>query len=175
MTFSLSKASITELQGVHPELVKVVKRAIAISKQDFVVNDGRRTLAEQREFVKKGFSKTMKSRHLVQKDGLGYAVDLVPWIQGKARWEWAGIWPIAAAMGKAAKELGVELTWGAAWDRKMSAYDDSTTEAGLKKEVEAYKKRHKGSDFLDGPHYQYEGLSKQRLQDEKDNKFIMED
>lgn len=174
MTFALSKASITELQGVHPELVKVVKRAIAISKQDFVVNDGRRTLAEQREFVKKGFSKTMKSRHLVQKDGLGYAVDLVPFINKKARWEWAGIWPIAAAMSQAAKELGVELTWGSVWDRRMSDYGGLGI-AGLKAEVEAYKKRHKGSDFLDGPHYQYEGKSKQRLQDEKDNKFIMDD
>lgn len=173
MTFTLSKASIAELQGVHPDLIRVVKQAIKISKQDFIVNDGRRTLAEQREYVKKGFSKTMKSRHLVQKDGLGYAVDLVPFINGKARWEWAGIWPIAAAMSQAANKLGIELTWGSVWDRKMSTYGG--TIAGLKAAVEAYKVRHKGSDFLDGPHYQYEGKSAQRLQDEKDNQFILED
>lgn len=150
MTFKLGKRSREELDGVHPDLVKVVKRAIQITTQDFAVNDGIRSTAEQRKYVKLGYSRTMKSRHLI-----GEAVDLAPYMDGKVVFEWAAIWPIAAAMGKASKELGVELTWGAVWDKRMSAYG-STTEAGLKREVEAYKKRHKGSDFLDGPHYQIE-------------------
>lgn len=152
-TFKLGSKSIAELKDVHPDLVRTVKRAIQLTTQDFRVNDGTRTIEEQRKYVKLGYSKTMKSRHLIQKDGLGYAVDLAPYIAGKVLFEWAAIWPIAVAMAKAAKELGVELTWGAVWDRKMSDFLD-ITEAGLKREVEAYKKRHAGSDFLDGPHYQ---------------------
>lgn len=150
MTFKLGAKSLAELKGVHPDLARVVKRAIQITEQDFTVNDGVRTIEEQRRYVKLGYSKTMKSRHLG-----GGAVDLAPYMDGKIRFEWAAIWPIAAAMSKAAKELGVELTWGAVWDRRMSEYKSDSVTA-LKAEVERYKVRHKGSDFLDGPHYQIE-------------------
>ena len=37
-----------------------------------------RTIEQQRENVKKGVSKTMKSRHLIGKDGMVYAVDIAP-------------------------------------------------------------------------------------------------
>lgn len=153
MGFSLGRKSLAELKGVHPDMVSLVKRAIEITKQDFTVYDGPRTIEEQREYVRRGTSKTMRSRHLVQKDGLGHAVDLVPWINGMARWEWGAIWPIAVAMGAASKELGVKLTWGGVWDKRMDEYDCRSVEA-LKRAVEAYKKRHAGSDFLDGPHFE---------------------
>ncbi len=44
------------------------------------------------------------------------------------------------------------LIWGAVRDRRMSQYGGSPT--ALKTEVEAYKVRHPGPDFIDGPHYQ---------------------
>lgn len=160
MTFKLGSKSLAELKGVHPDLIRVVKRAIQITAQDFAVHDGVRTMAEQIEFKRNGFSKTLNSRHLVQKDGLGHAVDLPPFIFGQVRFEWDAIWPIAAAMSKAAKELGLELTWGGVWDKRMSEYKSDTV-AGLKAEVEAYKVRQKKrfpkkGVFLDGPHYQLE-------------------
>lgn len=156
----LGTKSLKELKGVHPDLASIVKRAIQLTTQDFTVYDGVRTMAEQKEFVRKGFSKTLKSRHLPQKDGLGYAVDLPPYINGMARWEWDAIWPIAMAMSKAAKELDLRLTWGGVWDKKMHEYKSDTI-AGLKAEVEAYKVRQKKRNpkkgvFLDGPHYQLE-------------------
>jgi peptidoglycan L-alanyl-D-glutamate endopeptidase CwlK len=40
----------------------------------------------------------MNSRHLIRSDGFGHAVDLVPWINGKPRWEWKPIYHIAAAV-----------------------------------------------------------------------------
>jgi len=153
MHFHLGQQSLSELNGVHPDMVRVVKRAIQISTQDFTVYDGARTLEEQKEFVRRGVSKTMRSRHLVQKDGYGHAVDLVPWINGQARWEWGAIWPIAVSMAKASKELQIEIIWGGVWDRKMSSYKSGSV-AGLKAAVEDYKERHSGADFLDGPHFQ---------------------
>src|SRR3546814_18134845 len=81
-TFILSKASLKELEGVKPELVATVKRAIEITIQDFTVFDGIRSVKEQQQHVANGTSQTMKSKHL---DGL--AVDLVPWV-GKPVWEW---------------------------------------------------------------------------------------
>jgi len=152
MGYSLSATSLSRLNGVHPNLVKVVKRAIEVTNQDFVVQEGLRTLATQKQYLAKGVTKTLNSKHLKQSDGFGHAVDLVPLVNGKPMWEWPLIWEIAVAMDVAAAELDVELTWGAVWDRTLSQYGG--TVARLKQEVEAYKKRHPGPDFLDAPHYQ---------------------
>lgn len=150
--FKLGNRSLAELEGVHPKLVAVVKLAIQLTSQDFTVHDGLRTLQTQRELVARGASRTLRSKHLPQADGYGHAVDLVPFIGGKPRWEWDAIWPIALAVDEAATQLKVPLIWGAVWDRQMDAYGGSITE--LKKAVEEYKTRHPGPDFLDGPHYQ---------------------
>ena len=112
MTFSLGRKSLAELQGVHTDLIAVVKRAIQITAQDFAVDDGIRTVQEQCEHVRRGASKTMNSKHLKQKDGYGHAVDLVPYINGQLRWEWRPIYAIAEAMRQAAGELGVVIHWG---------------------------------------------------------------
>ncbi|MBU3742387.1 MAG: M15 family metallopeptidase, partial [Candidatus Kapabacteria bacterium] len=106
-TFVLGKGSLKELKGVHPDLVKVVKRAIVLTTQDFTVHDGLRTIEEQREYVARGASTTLTSRHLT-----GHAVDLVPYINGKLRWEWPPIYAIAEAVRTAAVELDVPLRWG---------------------------------------------------------------
>ena len=152
MGYKLGKASSAKLVGVHPKLVAVVQHAIGISKQDFAVTDGVRTEAEQRRLVARGASKTMNSKHRVQSDGFGHAVDLVPFENGSPRWEWPLIWAIAVAMDEAASKLQVPLVWGAVWDRNMLQYGGSAD--ALKREVEEYKIRHPGPDFLDGPHYQ---------------------
>jgi len=116
MTFSLSQRSIKALEGVHPDMVKVVKRAIEISKTDFLVVEGLRTLAKQKEYFAKGKSKTMRSRHLT-----GHAVDLCPILDTdgdgdtELSWNAKDFGPIAKAMLQAAKELNVLVEWGGAW------------------------------------------------------------
>lgn len=150
--FQLGNNSLKELEGVHPKLVGVVKRAIELSSVDFSVHDGLRTLEEQKRLIASGASKTLKSKHMKQADGYGHAVDLVPYVNGKMRWEWDLIWPIALAVDAAATELNVHLIWGAVWDQSMMYYGGSIE--ALKAEVEKYKRRHPGADFLDGPHYQ---------------------
>lgn len=150
--FVLGDRSEAELQGVHPRLVAVVRRAIQLTAQDFQVYDGLRTLEEQRAHVAAGTSKTLDSKHLPQADGFGHAVDLVPWIGGKARWEWAAIYPIAAAVWQAASEQGVALTWGGCWDRPLLSLGNGAGD--LESAVHEYAARHPGPDLLDGPHYQ---------------------
>jgi peptidoglycan L-alanyl-D-glutamate endopeptidase CwlK len=111
LAFKLGAKSLAELEGVHPSLVAVVKRAIELTTQDFTVFDGLRTIEEQKEHVRKGNSQTMKSKHLE-----GRAVDLVPWINNGPRWEpLSAFAPIATAMRAAAKELGVPLEYGGDW------------------------------------------------------------
>ena len=147
MSYTLGTKSLANLEGVHPDLVRVVKRAITTTTQDFAVQQGLRTLAEQKANVAAGNSRTMKSRHLT-----GHAVDLVPWINGALEWDWPAIYKIAAAMRGAASTEGVPIRWGGVWDRTLAELPGDP--AGLKLAVEAYAKRHVGSDLLDGPHFE---------------------
>jgi len=106
----LSVSSEKHLEGVHPDLVKVVRQAAADSDLDFVVTEGIRTLMRQSELMKAGASKTMKSRHLT-----GHAVDLAAMIGNEARWDWPLYDKLGATMKAAAKKLGIPLEWGGDW------------------------------------------------------------
>ena len=110
--WELSQRSLDRLKGVDSRLVAVVKRAIQISKYDFMVVEGMRTIETQREYVKKGVSKTMNSYHLK-----GKAVDLAPLENGAIDWNntKGQFDSVADAMMQAAKELNVKLTWGGTW------------------------------------------------------------
>lgn len=155
MTYSLGAKSIAECCGVHPDLVGVFSDAIGYSAQDFSIHDGLRTEAEQREYVRRGVSKTMNSKHMKQPDGFGHAIDAVPFINGQLRWEWKPIYVIAAAVHKAATLRKVPLIWGAVWDRPFLSL--GSTPAELEKAVNAYvgRRRKAGkSAFIDGPHWQ---------------------
>ena len=128
MGFKLGKTSLARLKGVDETLVNVVKRAIEISEVDFTVLEGVRTLERQRELYAQGRTApgkivtwTMKSRHIE-----GKAVDLVPYPL-----DWNDLEKfnkIKDAMFQAAKELDVNLRWGADWNgngeyREKGEYD----------------------------------------------------
>ncbi len=152
-TYKLGKGSLKNLEGVHPDLVWIVHYAIRTTSQDFTVTDGVRTIAEQTENVRRGVSQTMKSRHLIQPDGWGHAVDLVPWINGKARWELPACYKIMEAVRLASHARGRLIRWGGAW----VPLRDSDPLVAPEKLVQAYaaRKRGKGKPaFIDGPHYE---------------------
>lgn len=109
MPFKLSKRSLDRMAGIHPDLDRVVRRAIELTEVDFVVTEGLRTPARQVELVKAGASKTLNSRHIT-----GHAVDLAAWV-GEVRWDWALYHKLADAMKRAASELGVVIVWGGSW------------------------------------------------------------
>lgn len=108
--FRLGSRSLRRLEGVHPDMVKVVKRAIKISDVDFTITEGLRTLKRQKELYARGASKTLNSRHLT-----GHAVDLAPLINGRVSWDWPPFYEIARAMKQAAKDLDIQITWGGDW------------------------------------------------------------
>ena len=110
MAFTLGTRSKANLQGVHPDLVKVVQRAIQITDQDFTVIEGLRDIKRQEELLRKGATQTMNSRHLT-----GHAVDVAPWVNGQISWDWKYYPEMAKAMKDAAKELKVDLEWGGNW------------------------------------------------------------
>ncbi len=109
--FVFSKRSRKNLKGVHPDLVKVVERALELTEVDFVVVEGIRSEKKQRHYVETGASKTMNSRHLT-----GHAVDLIAWVGGTVNWDLINYEKIAAAMKEAGRELGIPVEWGGDWN-----------------------------------------------------------
>lgn len=110
MTITLGERSLSRLSGVHPDLVRVVKRAATISPLDFTVLEGMRTLARQKQLVASGASKTMNSRHLT-----GHAVDLAPVLDGAVSWDWPLYHKLAPIVKQAAALEGVTIEWGGDW------------------------------------------------------------
>jgi peptidoglycan L-alanyl-D-glutamate endopeptidase CwlK len=145
--FKFGEKSLSELKGVHPELVAVVNRALELTVQDFSVHDGLRTVEEQKKMVASGASKTMDSRHLT-----GHAVDLVPYINGKLRWEWVPIYRIADTVRIAAIELGTPIRWGGAWDITFTENPDSPEDLVI--DYVARRKKAGKEAFIDGPHFE---------------------
>jgi peptidoglycan L-alanyl-D-glutamate endopeptidase CwlK len=126
--FVLGAGSRAKLAGVHPDLVRVVERAIELTGVDFRVTCGLRTAEEQRALVAKGASKTMRSRHLT-----GHAVDVAALVGGAVSWDVPHYAAIAEAVLAAAAELDVPVVWGGTWRRDAA---------------KPYAR------FLDGPHFE---------------------
>lgn len=175
MSFVFGAASQHNLIGVHPLLARVAHHAITISAQDFCVEQGVRSKAQQLEvwkrhtsklngipkgMVENGITGTGEGNHQVKDDGYGHAADLTPWVDGKILWaaglssdeQWHRIYLVAAAMQQAADEEGATIRWGGVWDRHLN--DLGHGAAALADEVVQYEKRHAGPDFIDGPHYE---------------------
>lgn len=111
--YKLGARSLERLEGVHPDLVAVVKLAIQKTEIDFTVLEGLRTKERQVQLVASGASRTMNSRHLT-----GHAVDLGAILNGKIEWSWPLYDKIAKAMKDAAEELNIPVEWGGDWKMK---------------------------------------------------------
>lgn len=148
MAFKLSQRSLSRLEGVKPELVTVVKRAIELTTVDFGVTQGLRTIEQQREYVRTGKSKTMNSKHLT-----GDAVDVVAYIGGDISWELNLYDNIADAFAAAARECDVKLRWGAAWNvPDITRWERSMEDAML---YYIDTRRSQGRrPFIDSPHFE---------------------
>lgn len=110
MSIVLGQRSLSRLEGVHPDLVRVVKKAAAMSSLDFTVLEGLRTADRQKQLMDLGATKTLNSRHLT-----GHAVDLAPMIGGTVRWDWPFYHQLAVIVKDAAKAENVPITWGGDW------------------------------------------------------------
>lgn len=115
---SWSARSLKNLNGIHPDLRQVLDRALQDSPLDFVITEGLRTLARQKELVRIGASTTLNSRHLT-----GHAVDLYAWVDidtdGTVEFvEMSNprlLTQIANAIKAAAKAEDVPIVWGGDW------------------------------------------------------------
>jgi len=148
MSFKLSQRSLDRLDNVDPDLIKVVKYAIGVTKVDFGVIEGVRTLEKQKELVAAGASKTMNSKHLK-----GLAVDLMAYVGGRGCWELKVYDDIADAMKQGAIEYGVPIVWGASWHIRNIADWEGTMEEAMNDYIDTRRKEGK-RPFIDGPHFE---------------------
>lgn len=146
--FRFSKKSLVKLEGVHPNLVKVVKRALELSNIDFLVLEGVRTTARQKELIRLKKSQTMQSKHLVQNDGYGHAVDLAPY---PISWQLEEFYPIALAMKIAAEELNIKIRWGGGWC-VLNNYNGTPEQ--IVKEYSQARLKTRRKAFIDAPHFE---------------------
>tara|TARA_R100001244_G_scaffold37552_1_gene34172 strand:+ start:784 stop:1242 length:459 start_codon:yes stop_codon:yes gene_type:complete len=147
MGYKLGKRSLSNLEGVDERLATVVRYAIGVTKQDFSVICGLRTMDEQRALVAKGASQTMKSKHLD-----GNAVDLMAYCDG-GRWELNLYDEIADAMKEGSAAAGVKLRWGAAWTiDDLGAWND-TAEDAMNSYIDTRRSQSR-RPFIDAPHFE---------------------
>ena len=148
MTFKLSDRSIAKLEGVDETLVEVVKEAIQLTKVDFGVTFGMRTLEEQQKLFDSGRSQTMKSKHLD-----GRAVDLVAYFGSDISWELNVYDDICDAMAEAARRNTLALKWGAAWSEGDIRMYTGTAEDAMNAYIDLRRSQGR-RPFIDAPHFE---------------------
>nr|WP_320711555.1 MULTISPECIES: M15 family metallopeptidase [Enterobacter] len=110
MAYKFSQRSETKLVGVHPDLLKVVRRALELSPVDFGITEGLRTIERQKQLVAEGKSQTMNSRHIT-----GHAVDVYAYPTPAGSWDMTYYRQIADAFKAASIELKIPVEWGGDW------------------------------------------------------------
>lgn len=141
MSITLGSRSLMRLEGVHPDLVRVVKKAAALSDLDFTVLEGLRTVERQTQLVNQGASRTMNSRHIT-----GHAVDLGALIDGSVRWDWGLYLKLGEVMRAASLAEKIPIRWGGTW-KLLSAIEGPITSKILSR------------SFPDGPHFELPKVS----------------
>jgi len=147
MTYKLGNRSKEKLEGVDERMIAIVRYAINVTKQDFSVICGLRTMDEQRALVAKGASQTMKSKHIG-----GNAVDLMAYVDG-GRWELNLYDEIADAMAEGARAISTPVKWGAAWSVGDIREWDGTMEEAMNSYIDLRRSQGR-RPFIDGPHFE---------------------
>jgi peptidoglycan L-alanyl-D-glutamate endopeptidase CwlK len=148
MGFKLSSRSIDRLGGIDAGLITVVNTAIDMTKVDFGVTCGMRTVQEQEALVASGASQTMKSKHLE-----GRAVDLVAYVGPNITWALNMYDDLADAMADAARIHGVPIKWGAAWTVGSITDWDGSMENAMNSYVDLRRSQGR-RPFIDAPHFE---------------------
>ena len=113
--YKLSKIGEARLGCAHPTLQALIREMLWY--KDLSVIETTRSQAKQLEYVAKGVSKTLYSKHLPKEDGYSRAIDIYPYpvprvqgeIDSRSR-EWD---KLAAVAFYCAGKLGIDnLAWG---------------------------------------------------------------
>ena len=99
------------LVGVNKDLVALVRRVALVTPAPFLVVEGLRTKARQRELYALKATKTLNSKHII-----GRAVDCAPLsVLGKEPWPWDDFTPLVECAKACARDMGLRVTFGYDW------------------------------------------------------------
>lgn len=145
--FRFGTSSTRQLDTLHPDLRRVLERAIRIV--DFSVTEGRRSIDTQIVYLRRGVTRTIDSRHIprddegvYRPDGLSEAADLTPYQPGVNPWPQPGDPPEVAdkkvrrfyflqgVLYAIAREEGIDVRLGVDWDTDLDFFDQSFDDLG---------------------------------------------
>ena len=114
--FKLSRRSYGRMTGVDQRLIYLADEVIKVTPVDFGIAwmGGRRKASEQNQLFKDGNSQK-DGYEKVSKHQLGQAIDILPFVNGKAvldEWYYA---MILSAFYTKAKEIELNIRFGANW------------------------------------------------------------
>ena len=124
-----SRTSLNRLEGVHPNLVKVLLTAIEDTPIDFSIIEGVRTTKRQQDIFAQGRTKPgkivtyadgvkNKSNHQKKADGFGHAIDFCPFVNGKLDWNNHNNFKVIADhIVSTGAKLGIKITAGFYWKK----------------------------------------------------------
>jgi peptidoglycan L-alanyl-D-glutamate endopeptidase CwlK len=153
VTYAFGARSLKNMEGLHPDVIRVLNVAIASTEQDFMVLEGSVRTREQMcinygkgrtasQCTAKGvpaiyakpnerkvtwLRNPFASKHALQVDGFSHAVDIVPFPV-----DWNDISKFDAmgkAMIDAAKLIKVGMRWGADWDQDGKLREKGETDS----------------------------------------------
>ena len=149
MSFVLSERSLQRLQGVHPELVRVAKRAIEVTQVDFAITEGLRSPERQLEMYNRKLSQIAKGGTHVQ----GLAVDTMAYEDGHGSWDISLYDNVADGFKQAAIDCGVGVRWGGAWHIPDIRYWEGTMQECYDDYIKT--RREQGQrPFIDAVHFE---------------------
>lgn len=155
---SYSSRSRRNLRGCEPVIGEFARRLLIVSPTDLsILSSTLRSVEQQREFVRKGVSRTMKSKHLPNERGLSEAVDIGIYIPGVNVWKIQGVYDMYEDLHEAAqsvaRDMDLDIRSGICWQNLNTdkSFDD------LLWEYRSGKRRQSKRPFFDGPHFEIIG------------------
>lgn len=129
--FNPTERDMARLKGVKPELVEAAVHTIKKAPFKVQVSETIRTKARQDELYAQGRTKpgkvvtwTKNSKHMVQADGFGHAVDLVPIVDGTVPWNDKTKFAKIAELMAEGSEGKIRIRWGGDWNENGSYLDE---------------------------------------------------
>lgn len=145
--FRFGSASTRQLETIHPDLRRVLERAIEIF--DFTITEGRRSIDTQITYLRRGVTRTIDSRHIPRDDdgayqpaGLSQAADLTPYAPGVNPWPLSTDTPeerdkkvrrfyfMQGILYAIAVDEDVHVRLGVDWDSDLDFFDQSFDDLG---------------------------------------------
>ncbi len=128
---------LNQLTPVFRDKVETILKQLADKHMEPYIAEAKRTVAQQREKVNKGYSKTMRSNHLPGSDGLSRAADIVQlhkgWAASKRFWlmlgssswanqtGWGGLFGLNGKQKKSV-QVAIHTLRQAGWPATHEAY-----------------------------------------------------